>query len=98
MSLKKWAVRDNSYDFIKFAATELESKDLIEHMCEKKNATYLSCQSVDEFTEAIGTYLEESTLTKIMLATDLTLSADETTIVAVFITYLDEITDTEQIL
>ena len=36
MSLKKWAVRDNFYDFIKFAATEPESKDLIEHMCEKK--------------------------------------------------------------
>ena len=69
-------------------------------MSKKKNATYLSCQSVDEFTEAIGTYLEESTLTKIMLATDLTLSAYEATIVdgreelAVSITYLDEITDT----
>ena len=36
MSLKKWSVRDNFYDFIKFAATELESKDLIENMCQKR--------------------------------------------------------------
>ena len=49
ISLKKWAVTDLN----NFAANELQGKNLIEHMRGKiKNATNLSCQSVDEFTEA----------------------------------------------
>ena len=95
LAREKWAVRENFEDVIEFL-NDLGDQDINDHLRESSSrATYVSTTSTDEFLHCLSDHLEGDFLSRLILACDFSLMADETTDMAdraelsIFIRYVD---------
>ena len=79
MARKKWAVRKDFENVIKFL-NDLGDQDINDHLRESSSqATYVSTTSTDEFLHCLSDHLEGDFLSRLISACDFSLMADETT-------------------
>ena len=98
LARKKWAVKNNFEDILKFIA-DIGDEDIYHHLKNAPgNMTYTSTTSVEQFLKVIGDYLEEKLITDLLAAGDFTVLADESTDegdrsqMSVFVRFVDSAT------
>ena len=79
LAKKKWAVKNNFEDMIKFLS-DIGIEEIKLHLENApQNATYTSTTSAEQFLKIIGDYLNEQLVTDILAAGDFSVLADEST-------------------
>ena len=79
LAKKKWAVKNNSEETIKYLAN-LGVDDIFQHINNApKNSTYISTFSAEQFLKAVGDFLSDQIMSDLIAAVDFMILADEST-------------------
>ena len=79
---KHWAHTTNYEEFVRFVGSDLQEQVLGEYLKytnSHKNATYLSQNSVSQFTKVISDWMRKETISDVKNCSDFTLLLDEST-------------------